>query len=93
MLNQSGKKKHILASYVKKDKISEKELVNTDDKTLHVPIGVDKGVKRIEEFYSYFIYSEKENKMRGGIYLTENQAYQLNQLMKREKAGIAFIRS
>ena len=93
MLNQSGKKKHILASYVKKDKISEKELVNTDDKTLRVPIGADKGVKRIEEFYSYFIYSEKENTMRGGIYLTENQAYQLNQLMKREKAGIAFIRS
>lgn len=87
------KKKHILASYVKKSEIPEKELVNTDDKTLHVPIGADKGVKRTEEFYSYFIYSEKENKMRGGIYLTENQAYQLNQLMKREKAGIAFIRS
>jgi hypothetical protein len=43
----------------------------------------------------YFVYSNKQNKMIGSIYLTENQAYQLNQFMRSQgvyEQDIAFLK-
>lgn len=94
------KKRHILASYVRKIVPSSEKDDNINMEKTKCPdvISVtDDGVSRTEVFYSYLIYSNTDNKMIGSIYLTENQAYTLNQLMKRrfnkENPDIAFIRS
>lgn len=95
-----SKKRHILASYVRKITSSSDKndiIVMEKTKTPDVISTNDNGVVREETFYSYLIYSNKENNLIGSIYLTENQAYSLNQLMKRrfnkENPDIAFIRS
>ena len=65
--------------------VQEKEVTTSDDEY----------VERKEKFYMYFVYSNKQNKMIGSIYLTENQAYQLNQFMRSQGAyeqDIAFLK-
>lgn len=100
MKEQPRKKKHILASYVRKVNpfgYKNEEHMSTADFTEVPVVDNDEGIVRKEKFYSYFIYSNKENKMIGCIYLTENQAYTLNRLMKlrfnKENPDISFIRS
>lgn len=56
----------------------------------------DEYVERKEKFYMYYVYSNKRNKMLGSMYLTENQAYQLNQFMRSQgvyEQDIAFLKS
>lgn len=52
-------------------------------------------IKKEVELIPHFVYSNNEHKMIGMIYLTDDQAYQLNKLM-RYKGGnhqdIAFLR-
>jgi hypothetical protein len=65
--------------------VQEKEVTTSDDEY----------VERKEKFYMYFVYSNKQNKMIGSIYLTENQAYQLNQFMRSQgvyEQDIAFLK-
>ena len=65
--------------------VQEKEVTTPDDEY----------VERKEKFYMYFVYSNKQNKMIGSIYLTENQAYQLNQFMRSQgvyEQDIAFLK-
>lgn len=50
------------------------------------------GEKREETFYPYFIYSITDNKMIGNMLLTEDQAYQLNIILKNNNNDISFIR-
>jgi len=55
----------------------------------------DWGLVREVELFPYFVYSNTENKIIGSIYLTAQQAYDLNKFMKRKAdnpEGIAFLR-
>lgn len=50
-------------------------------------------VTREVELVPYFVYSNDKNEIIGSIYLTEDQSYQLNQLMKYNgRQDIAFLR-
>lgn len=52
-------------------------------------------VKRHVELIPHFVYSNSENRIIGSIYLTEEQAYNLNQLMRYkgvDSQDIAFLR-
>lgn len=47
--------------------------------------GIDKmSIKRTEEFIPHFVYSNNDKKVVDSIYLTDEQAYELNKLMKRK---------
>lgn len=90
------KKKHILASYFQKvdttDMEAATEIKEVEDPT---PKEDSDAVVRTGKFYSYFIYSRKENKIVGNIFLTENQAYILNDTLKHssgDNQDIAFLR-
>lgn len=51
-------------------------------------------VIRSEEFFQYFVYSNKEHRVIGSIYLTEDQASRLNKIMQSRgvyKQDIAFL--
>lgn len=50
-------------------------------------------ITRELELVPYFVYSNDKNEIIGSIYLTEEQSYQLNQLMKHSgHQDIAFLR-
>ena len=52
-------------------------------------------VTRSVELIPHFVYSNTENRIIGSIYLTEDQAYNLNQLMRykgSDMQDIAFLR-
>ena len=52
-------------------------------------------VTRSVELIPHFVYSNTENKIIGSIYLTEEQAYNLNQFMRykgSDMQDIAFLR-
>lgn len=52
-------------------------------------------VTRPVELIPHFVYSNSENRIIGSIYLTEEQAYNLNQLMRYkgvDSQDIAFLR-
>jgi vacuolar-type H+-ATPase subunit B/Vma2 len=97
-MKDKDKQKHILGTMLSEDyekrkqemknmkEIIEEEQVTTND---------DEYVERKEKFYMYFVYSNKRNKMLGTMYLTENQAYQLNQFMRCQgvyEQDIAFLK-
>ena len=53
-------------------------------------------VTRTEKFAPYFVYSNKTNEIIGYIYLTEDQAYNINKFMQykgKKNQEIVFLRS
>lgn len=52
-------------------------------------------VTRSVELIPHFVYSNTENRIIGSIYLTEDQAYNLNQMMRykgSDTQDLAFLR-
>lgn len=52
-------------------------------------------VTRTEKFYPYFVHSRNDNKIIGTVYLTENQAYSINNILKNHLGNdqdIVFLR-
>lgn len=43
-------------------------------------------IKKEVELLSHFVYDNDTNKIVGNVYLTEDQAYQLNKIMKSSGA-------
>ena len=53
-------------------------------------------ITRTEKFAPYFVYSNKTNEIIGSIYLTEDQAYNINKFMQykgKQNQEIVFLRS
>ena len=97
-MKDKDKQKHILGTMLseecekrKQEMKNMKEIIEEE----HVTTNDDEYVARTEKFYMYFVYSNKRNKMLGTMYLTENQAYQLNQFMRNQgvyEQDIAFLK-
>jgi len=97
-MKDKDKQKHILGTMLseecekrKQEMKNMKEIIEEE----HVTTNDDEYVTRTEKFYMYFVYSNKRNKMLGTMYLTENQAYQLNQFMRNQgvyEQDIAFLK-
>lgn len=72
--------------------IKTKPEQKTSSDTKHLD---DWGIVREVELFPYFVYSNTENKIIGSIYLTSQQAYDLNKFMKCKSdnpEGIVFLR-
>ena len=91
------KSKHIIGTMMSSEYGKMKDLKDVEIlEEREIKESKDEYVERKEKFYMYYVYSNKRNKMLGSMYLTENQAYQLNQFMRSQGAyeqDIAFLKS
>lgn len=87
---------NIFNIFKKKNKVVKRKKIVDAEYTRKVERDDSDCVVRTEKFVPHFVYSHAKNQIIGTIYLTEDQAYNLNKLMVcggNEKRDIVFLRS